>query len=80
MARGDKTVCATWRKDPRVTDLEGARGAPLRRGDVGVADFSAGVYPACSKHGALAAVGEGKWRCMVDGCNAGAQTDWPWIA
>lgn len=74
----DTAVCESWRADPRVTVLDGARGEPVRRGEVGVADFSAGVYPACSYHGALIAIGGGKWRCLVEGCNAGAQTPWPW--
>jgi hypothetical protein len=79
--RGDTTVCATWRPDSRVVALaDGARGMQVRAGVVGVGDFPAGVYPACSRHGALVAVGRGTWRCLVDGCNAGAATDWPWSA
>lgn len=69
-----------WRLDDRIAPLEGARGEAVCRGEVGVADFPAGTYPACSLHGALAAVGQGKWRCLVEGCNAGAETAWPWSA
>ncbi len=70
---------ASWTADRRVRPLtDGTRGSGVRRGDVGVAHFSAGVYPACSLHGALTAIGSDKWRCLVPGCNAGAQTPWPW--
>jgi hypothetical protein len=30
-------------------------------------------YPACTKHGALAAIGGGKWRCPFPGCNIGVE-------
>ncbi len=72
----------TWKESPRVIPLEdGARGEGFRRGRVGIAFFPAGFYPACSLHGALSAlggVGSMKWRCMVEGCNAGAETERPW--
>lgn len=65
---------ASWRPDPHVNPLSGgARGDGFRRGKVGIADFIAGTYPACSLHGAMNAVGGDKWRCLVEGCNAGAE-------
>lgn len=68
----------TWRESWQpigVTELEGSRGAGVRRGEIGVADFPAGIYPACSNHGAMNRVSKDKsyWRCMVEGCNAGAE-------
>lgn len=70
-----------WRHSPLVVPLEeGTRGAGERRGEAGVAEFVAGTYPACSLHGALNRLGKdrGIWRCMVEGCNAGGETDLPW--
>lgn len=71
-----------WRTSNRVRPLEGGdRGTGSRRGEPGEATFLAGVYPACSLHGALTAlggVGTMKWRCLVPDCNAGAETDRPW--
>lgn len=64
-----------WRSDASVTLLsEGSRGSGERRGDPGLGDFSAGVYPACSRHGAMNRVGvdPSLWRCLADGCNVGA--------
>lgn len=70
-----------WRPDQLVRPLvDGARGSGERAGSVGVAHFTPGLYPACSRHGALTAIGGGKWRCLVVGCNAGAQTPWPWVS
>lgn len=73
---------ATWHRSGRVDPLtEGERGDGSRRGEVGVATFPAGEYPSCSRHGALMALSAtGVWRCMAHGCNAGAQTTWPWVA
>lgn len=71
----------TWRSHPLVEPLtEGTRGDGAHRGEVGVADFPAGVYPACSLHGALIRVGADPaiWRCLVHSCNAGAMTPTPW--
>ena len=76
----EAALYASWRPDLAVLLLTGARGPALRRGEVGVAHFPAGLYPACSLHGALNAIGSGKWRCLVEGCNTGAQTTWPWVA
>jgi hypothetical protein len=68
----------TWRTDPSVEPLlEGTRGDTTEhRGEVGLADFPAGTYPACSRHGALIRVGKDPkiWRCMFHNCNVGAIT------
>lgn len=67
----------TWREDASVVALEeGTRGDGADRGAVGVAEFPAGTYPACSRHGALIRVGVDPaiWRCLVHSCNAGAMT------
>lgn len=67
----------TWRLDTSVRPLEeGTRGHGERRGRVGLAEFKAGWYPACSLHGSLIRVGKEPaiWRCFVRGCNAGAIT------
>jgi hypothetical protein len=71
---------SSWHHSDSVVPLtEGARGEGSRRGEVGVAMFRAGEYPACSRHGALTALNaEGIWRCTVRDCNVGAQTPWPW--
>lgn len=66
----------SWVTDPSVVPLaEGERGAGERRGEVGLATFPAGDYPACSKHGAMNCLGRERsiWRCLVEGCNAGAE-------
>lgn len=66
----------TWRVDAAVVPLEdGARGAGERRGESGIATFPAGDYPACSLHGAMNRLGRDRsiWRCLVDGCNTGAE-------
>jgi len=52
---------------------EGTRGTGGRQGEPGIADFMAGTYPACSKHGALISIGGNKWRCLVSGCNVGVE-------
>ena len=65
----------TWRTDPSVVALdEGSRGSGANRGEVGLGDFIAGTYPACSRHGAMNRVGREPsiWRCLAEGCNAGA--------
>jgi hypothetical protein len=73
-----------WRADPTSVEPleEGTRGRGERRGQVGVAVFMAGIYPACSLHGALIRVGSDPaiWRCLVHSCNAGAITPTPWRA
>jgi hypothetical protein len=67
---------STWRASSDLSELEGRRGAGERAGSYGLADFQAGIYPACSEHGAMlcvrgAAAGESLWRCLVEGCNIG---------
>jgi hypothetical protein len=62
-----------WRPDPTVVPIDGARGSGLRRGEPGLADFPAGSYPACSRHGAMTAVGGEIWRCLIEGCNTGGR-------
>lgn len=69
----------TWHPAIELTPLEGRRGAGEHAGLFGLATFAgAGVYPACSHHGAMNCVrrsdesGESLWRCLVEGCNIGA--------
>lgn len=68
---------ATWTESFLIAPLEGRRGAGGRAGQIGVAQFSPGIYPACSEHGAMVCVRrridrESLWRCLVEGCNVGA--------
>lgn len=49
------------------------------QGKAGIADFSAGCYPACSIHGAMNKVSKDAnlWRCLI--CNIGIEykgSDW----
>jgi hypothetical protein len=63
-----------WREHPTVVPLrDGERGSGWRRGEVGLADYPAGSYPSCSRHGAMISIGNSYWRCLVEGCNAGAE-------
>lgn len=67
----------TWTESFLIAPLEGRRGAGGRAGSIGIADFPAGRYPACSEHGAMNCVRrrierESLWRCLVEGCNVGA--------
>lgn len=44
------------------------------QGITGIADFSAGTYPACSFHGAMNRVSTAQmWRCLQ--CNIGIEYD-----
>ena len=56
---------------------EGTRGSGENQGVIGMADLPAGRYPACSLHGAMNRMrqGDNVWRCLREGCNAGA--NWP---
>jgi hypothetical protein len=68
----------TWVQSPNLRALEGRRGSGSQAGLIGFGFFPAGVYPACSKHGAMncvkpASEDEGSfWRCLAEGCNIGA--------
>ena len=65
----------SWSPSERLLPLDGARGDGSIAGEIGMARFPAGTYPACSRHGAMNRVG-GKnnyWRCLVHGCNVGAE-------
>jgi hypothetical protein len=65
-----------WRTDPAVVPLlDGTRGSMSQAGQVGLAEFPAGTYPACSRHGALICVSrrDGIWRCLTMECNIGAE-------
>jgi hypothetical protein len=67
-----------WRSDARVElFLEGTRGTMTEAGEVGLADFIAGTYPACSRHGAMTclSVRHHLWRCLAEECNIGAKVD-----
>ena len=59
----------------RQTVLEdGARGSGERRGEATVRQYAGGeFYPACTLHGAMNAIGGGKWRCLAPGCNIGVE-------
>ena len=43
----------------------------------GLEDFSAGIYPSCSRHGAMQKVSRDAdwWRCVEQGCNIGCIWD-----
>ena len=61
----------TWRRDESLVVLP---NTTLRGdyGEFGLEEFPAGVYPSCSKHGAMARVSphQSWWRCLVchNGC------------
>ena len=59
-----------------ATLTDGARGDGQDRGTPGTAQFSAGRYPACNKHGAMNALGGNVWRCLHPGCNVGVKVRW----
>jgi hypothetical protein len=67
----------SWHANPFLVELEeGTRGGGERRGEVGLAQFSAGWYPACSLHGAMNRMGREQpavWRCLAFGCNVGTR-------
>jgi hypothetical protein len=61
-----------WRPNPRSQAL----GLTIRRlgqGAFGIAEFTAGTYPACSLHGAMNKVASDAeiWRCLQ--CNIGCE-------
>lgn len=61
-----------WRPLPR--ELEGGgRGSGANAGEPGLAEYECGTYPACSIHGAMTAIGGGKWRCLAPECNIGVE-------
>lgn len=61
----------TWREAPDAEPLGLTLPKP-EQGNVGIADFIAGTYPACSNHGAMNRVASHSqvWRCL--NCNVGA--------
>ena len=52
---------------------DGSRGTGEHAGILTMRKYTPGWYPACTRHGALVAVGGGKWRCLTPGCNIGAE-------
>lgn len=67
----DDSWRATWRLYPAAVPL-GLTIAKEGQGTVGVADFKAGTYPACSHHGAMNRVAPVEiWRCLH--CNIGCE-------
>ena len=60
-----------WRPNPQATALGNTIPKPSQ-GEYGLADFPAGTYPACSKHGAMNRVAPAPlWRCLT--CNIGCE-------
>lgn len=52
---------------------DGGRGTGQHAGTPALRQYRAGVYPGCSLHGAMVAVGNGVWRCLAAGCNCGCR-------
>lgn len=62
---------SSFRHDPEQQPL-GLTEAKAGQGEPGIADFSAGTYPACSLHGAMNRVSRRQmWRCLQ--CNIGVE-------
>ncbi len=63
---------STWRADSTQTLLGLSTARRVDHGEPGVADFAAGTYPACSRHGAMNRVSRQQmWRCLE--CNIGIE-------
>lgn len=52
---------------------DGTRGTGANAGTPVLAMFKPGAYPACTKHGAMNALGNDIWRCLAFGCNVGTR-------
>lgn len=79
MARGlrllssQEMIMNNFRNDSAQIPL-GNTLSKLGQGIPGIADFSAGTYPACSIHGAMNRVSPAQmWRCLQ--CNIGIEYD-----
>jgi len=60
-----------FKEDPGQIPL-GLTIKKSNQGTPGIADFSAGIYPACSLHGAMNRVSSAQmWRCLQ--CNIGIE-------
>lgn len=70
----------TWRESDELTAL-GLTKDKRDQGRFGLAGFEAGIYPACSRHGAMNRVsmpGHGSlWRCLHLECNIGCEWKTP---